>query len=106
MADAGAFPIRGSVVWLTPEQGGRDTGPPPPRTQRPYYAATAYVPPRTLATGLASFVLRGFAAGAWRSEAEGRWLSIVNEDDQFVEKGSIIVITEGTRVVASSSPGR
>jgi hypothetical protein len=25
-------------------------------------------------TGLASFILRNFDAGAWRSRAEGRWL--------------------------------
>jgi hypothetical protein len=28
---AGEFPFRGWVIWLTPEQGGRKTGPPGPR---------------------------------------------------------------------------
>jgi hypothetical protein len=58
MAAAGGFPFRGSVIWLTPEQGGRETGPPVPVLSWPYYAATAFVPPHTAGTGLASFVLR------------------------------------------------
>src|ERR1039457_2398405 len=52
------FPFRGFIVWLTAEEGGRGTGPPPPRQEGPYHAATAYVPPHTPATGRASFVLR------------------------------------------------
>jgi hypothetical protein len=28
MADAGESPFGGSVIWLTPEQGDRQTGPP------------------------------------------------------------------------------
>jgi hypothetical protein len=95
------FPFHGSVVWLTPEQGGRATGPPVPRFPgRPYFAATAYVPPRTAATGLASFVLRGFNAGEWRSPAEGRWLIVANDGEQLVENGSVVVVTEGTKAVA------
>lgn len=45
MEDTEEFPFRGSVIWLTREQGGRETGPPVPRPAWPYYAATAYVPP-------------------------------------------------------------
>ena len=68
------FPFRGSVIWLTPAQGGRTTGPPPPRPAWPYYTAMAYVPPHTADTGLGSFILRNFDDGARRSSAEGRWL--------------------------------
>ena len=100
MPEAGKFPFRGSVIWLTPEQGGRTTGPPAPRPQWPYYAATAYVLPRTADTGLASFTLRNFDAGAWRSTAEGRWLAADAQGDQLVEPGSVIAVTEGVRVVA------
>lgn len=98
--DAEEFPFRGSVIWLIPEQGGRAAGPPRPRPQWPYYAATAYVPPRTAATGLASFVLRGFQPGQWRSRAEGRWLIVSAEGNQAVQQGSVILITEGARDVA------
>jgi hypothetical protein len=63
MADAGEFPFRGSVIWLTPEQGGRKTGPPAPRPAWPYYAATAYVPPHTADTGLACLSVTGVCAG-------------------------------------------
>lgn len=98
--DTQGFAFCGSVVWLTPEQGGRATGPPPPHRQWPYYAATAYVPPHTAATGLASFVLRGFQPGEWRSHADGRWLVVGNEGDQAVQHGSVVVITEGAQAVA------
>ena len=47
MAAAEEFPFCGSVIWLTPEQGGRGTGPPVPLLSWPYYAATAFVPPHT-----------------------------------------------------------
>ena len=50
MADAGEFPFRGVIIWLTPEQGGRKTGPPVPCSAWPYYAVTAYVPPQTADT--------------------------------------------------------
>jgi hypothetical protein len=100
MADAAGFPFRGWITWLTPEQGGRETGPPIPRTTWPNYAATAYVPPHTADTGLASFVLRNFDAGAWRSYAEGRWLAAAVSGGQLIQPGSMIAVTEGSRVVA------
>lgn len=93
------FPFRGTVIWLTPEEGGRDTGPPEPTSEWDY-AHTAFVPPLTVETGLASFVLRGFEAGAWRSPAEGRWLLVNNEGPYTVQPGSVLVCTEGTRPVA------
>lgn len=65
-----------------------------------YYAATAYVPPHTADTGLASFVLRNFDAGAWRSPAEARWLLTANHGDHLVEPGTVIVVTEETQAVA------
>jgi hypothetical protein len=100
MADDAEFPFCGSVIWLTPEQGGRKTGPPVPRPVWPYYAATAYVPPHTARTGLASFILRNFDADAWRSYAEGRWLVPDSPGNQLVEPGTVIAVTEGPRVVA------
>ena len=100
VAPAVEFPYRGEVIWLTADQGGRQPGPPMPRPVWPYFAATAYVPPRTAATGLASFVLRNFDAGAWRSCAEGRWLVVDGRGDQLVEAGSVIAVTEGSRLVA------
>ena len=100
MADGRGFPFRGSVIWLTPEQGGRETGPPVLCSAWPYYAVTAYVPPHTADTGLASFILRNFDTGAWRSCAEGRWLVADAQDKQVVRPGSVIAITEGARVVA------
>ena len=93
----GSFPFRGTVVWLTPEQGGRASGPPAPPGD---YAATAFVPPHTYETGLASFVLRGFEPGAWTSRAEGRWL--VPEHvaaDRPIAAGTDVVLTEGRQVV-------
>jgi hypothetical protein len=100
MADAREFPFRGSVIWLTPEQGGRTTGPPEPGTAWPYYAATAYVPPHTADSGLTSFILRNFETGAWRSHAEGRWLVDDPHGSQLVRPGSVIAVTEGVKVVA------
>jgi len=100
MADTADFPFRGWITWLTPEQGGRETGPPIPRTTWPYYLATAYVPPHTADAGLASLVLRSFDAGAWRSCAEGRWLATDVSGAQQVRLGSMIAVTEGSRVVA------
>jgi len=93
------FPFEGDVVWLTAEQGGRDSGPPVPSADYDY-ATTAFVPPQTAEFGLASFVLRGFAAGQWRSPAEGRWLLVANDGDQLVKRGSVVVVTEGVRPVA------
>lgn len=95
----GPFPFRGQVVWLTAEQGGRASGPPVP-VESSDYAATAFVSPYTLETGLASFVLRGFAGGSWRSPAEGCWLVVENQDEYRVVPGSVVAVTEGPRVVA------
>ena len=87
------IPFRGSVIWLTPAQGGRTTGNPLlPRPAWPYYAATAYVPPHTADTGLASFILRNFDPGAWRSAAEGRWLAAAIQGEQLVRPGSVIAV--------------
>jgi hypothetical protein len=95
-----SFPFRGWLVWLTPEQGGRRSGPPEPRDDWPYYAANAYVPPEAADTGLASFVVRGFASGAWRSAAEACWLVPDNPNGSGVGPGTVIVVTEGPTPVA------
>ena len=95
----GGFPFRGEVVWLTPEQGGRRSGVPPviPGVS---YAHVGHVPPHTVDAGSASFVLRGWDPGVWRSPAEGRWLLVENEGDQLVIPGTLIVVTEGATPVA------
>ena len=100
MTEGRDFPYRGWLVWLTQDQGGRSTGPPLPRADWPHYAATAFVPPRTVETGLASFVLRDFQEGAWRSKARGRWLVVDGVGDQEVRPGTVVVVTEGARPVA------
>jgi len=68
-------PLRfhGTVVWLTEAQGGRRAGPPEPPPGRDY-AANAFVPPLTVDTGLASFVVRPATLGAWRCAADAGWL--------------------------------
>jgi hypothetical protein len=89
--------FHGYMVWLTPEQGGRDTGPPPtPRDQD--YAATAYIPPASLETGLASVVLRLDDRTAWRSTGDADWL-VVDHGDFPVERGDVLVVTEGHHIV-------
>ena len=93
------WPFRGTVVWLTPEQGGRPIGPPPVFDTHDY-AYTAFVPPHTIDDGLASFALRGFVPGAWVSDAEARWWLVDNVGPQRAGAGDVIVVTEGRRVVA------
>ncbi len=93
----GPFPFLGEVIWLTAEQGGRRNGPPPDPDN---YAVTAFVPPHTVETGLASFVLRRFDPASYRSTAEGRWLLVENAGPQRVTPGCVVAVTEGARVVA------
>lgn len=95
----GPLPFRGYVVWLTAEQGGRDSGPPPTPSDHDY-AATGFVPPATVESGLASVVLRVHDRTAWRSEAEATWLVVDNVPPHRAGAGDVIVVTEGRRVVA------
>jgi hypothetical protein len=93
------LPFEGEIVWLTPEQGGRASGPPPtPRGQD--YAATAFVPPHAVQSGLASFVVQVEDRTAWRSRAFAGWLVVGNSGDRAVAPGTVIVVTEGPRPVA------
>jgi hypothetical protein len=95
----GHLPLEGEIIWLTPEQSGRSSGPPP--TSREHdYASIAFVPPHTVESGLASFVVRVEDTSAWRSRAFAGWLLVDNSGDQAVEPGTVIVITEGSRPVA------
>jgi hypothetical protein len=95
----GHLPFEGEIIWLTPEQGGRASGPPP--TPREHdYAATAFVPPQTVQSGLASFVVRVEDRTAWRSRVFAGWLLVGNSGDQAVAPGTVIVVTEGPRPVA------
>jgi len=93
------LPFRGRVVWLTSAQGGRRSGPPDTPADSDY-AATAFVPPESVETGLASFILRVDDRTAWQSTARGDWLIVANERPHLAEPGSVIVITEGPQPVA------
>ncbi|GIM63358.1 hypothetical protein Pve01_80250 [Planomonospora venezuelensis] len=93
------LPFHGYVVWLTREQGGRDTGPPPTPPEQDY-AATGFVLPANATTGLASVVLRVQDRRAWRSQADAAWLIVDNVPPHRVAEGDVIVITEGRREVA------
>jgi hypothetical protein len=95
----GHLPFEGEIIWLTSAQGGRASGPPAtPREQD--YAATAIVPPHTVQSGLASFVVRVEDRAAWRSPAFAGWLLVDNSGDQAVAPGTVIVVTEGPLPVA------
>ncbi len=94
----GSLAVRGSVVWLTPQQGGRVSGPPEPDYDYDY-TATAYLPPRSADDGQAGIALRRFAPGAWRTQAEGILVPAKGNRAQQVIPGCIVVITEGIRPV-------
>lgn len=92
------FLYRGTILWLSPEQGGRRTGPPEDQGRWPHYAATGWLPPLSAEDGLRSLLLRGFVSGQWRSAAEARWL-VELEDYPEVVPGSVLVVSEGPRPV-------
>jgi hypothetical protein len=94
----GSLAVRGTVVWLTPQQGGRVSGPPEPDYDYDY-TATAYLPPRTAEDGQVGIALRRFAPGAWRSAAEGILVPAQDHRAQQVVPGGIVVVTEGIRPV-------
>jgi hypothetical protein len=94
----GSLAVRGTVVWLTPQQGGRVSGPPEPDYDYDY-TATAYLPPRTPDDGQAGVALRRFAPGAWRTQAEGILVPAKGYRAQQVVPGCMVVITEGIRPV-------
>jgi hypothetical protein len=58
------------------------------------------VPPATIADGLASFVLQDFDPAALRSPAEGRWLAVPNDGVHAIRPGTVVIVTEGARIVA------
>jgi hypothetical protein len=62
--------------------------------------STAFVPPESIQNGIASFILRVDDRSAWSSLASGGWLAVENEWPHMVERGSVVVITEGPRLVA------
>jgi hypothetical protein len=95
----GELPVRGEVVWLTHQQGGRLTGPPPTPPDHDY-AATAYVPPASASEGLATFVIRVSDHAAWRSAATATWLIVDNRGLRRIEPGTVVVVTEGSHPVA------
>ena len=79
----GHLPFEGRGHLVDTEQGGRSSGPPPTPAEQDY-AATAFVPPHTIQTGLASFVLRVEERTAWRSRAFAAWLLVADSGDQEV----------------------
>ncbi len=95
----GSLAVRGTVVWLTPQQGGRVSGPPEPDYDYDY-TGTAFLPPRTAEDGQAGVCLRRFAPGAWRTPVEGILVPGQGNRAQQVIPGSLVVITEGVRPVA------
>jgi hypothetical protein len=94
----GSIAVRGTVLWLTPQQGGRVSGPPEPDYDYDY-TATAYLPPRTAEDGQAGIALHRFAPGAWRTPAEGILVPAQGNRAQQVIPGCIVIITEGVRPV-------
>ncbi|MFE2997053.1 hypothetical protein ACFXG4_18805 [Nocardia sp. NPDC059246] len=94
----GNLPFRGEITWLTAEQGGRSSGPPPTPADQDF-AATAFVPPHTLKDGLASFVLRVDDRTAWRSPASAGWLVVDNSGAYRIQVGSVAIITGGSRTI-------
>ncbi|MDX6235789.1 MAG: hypothetical protein QOG10_604 [Kribbellaceae bacterium] len=94
----GSLALQGTVVWLTPQQGGRVSGPPEPDYDYDY-TATAYLPPQTAEDGQAGLALRRFAPNAWRSSAEGLLVPGTDIRSQQVVPGCIVVVTEGLRPV-------
>ncbi|GAA1583342.1 hypothetical protein GCM10009804_44770 [Kribbella hippodromi] len=94
----GTLAVHGTVLWLTPQQGGRVSGPPDPDYDYDY-TATAYLPPRTPEDGQAGLALRRFAPGAWRTPAEGILVPGQGNRAQQVVPGCLVVITEGVRPV-------
>ena len=95
----GSLAVRGTVVWLTPQQGGRVSGPPEPDYDYDY-TGTAFLPPRTAEDGQAGVCLRRFAPGAWRTPVEGILVPGKENRAQQVVPGCLVVITEGVRPVA------
>ncbi|MCU1355098.1 MAG: hypothetical protein JWM89_516 [Acidimicrobiales bacterium] len=65
------------------------------------YAQVAYVPPYSPADGMASFVLRGWDSERLQSQAEGRWLLVENEGNHLVTAGTVVIVCEGPRSVAT-----
>ncbi|WP_346055204.1 MULTISPECIES: hypothetical protein [Amycolatopsis] len=81
-------------MWLTPEQGSRRSEP-PRADEHVDYATTAFVPPQTADSGLASFVLRNVTPGVLVSPAEACWLVVENTGPYHIEPGTVVVVTEG-----------
>jgi hypothetical protein len=90
------LPLRGRLIWLTSEQGGRLGGPPATPLDQDY-AATAFVPPGGV-NEIASFIIRADDRAAWATSASADWL--VPEASPDVVAGDLLVVTEGPRPVA------
>lgn len=62
------------------------------------FIANAFVPPQSLETGLAGFVVRAEDPSAWVSDADAAWSIVENRGAQRVRPGALLVIAEGRRV--------
>jgi hypothetical protein len=58
------------------------------------------VPPHTLESTQATFMLRGFDPDLRTAPAQARWLVPGLGDFQAIEPGAVVVVTEGARTVA------
>ncbi len=91
----GSFPMHGEVEWIPTEAGGRKWPHPGPT-----YATVGWRERIGPETGLASFVLRGFAPTWQRSRADGRWLFNQADAVFVVSPPEVVIVAEGLRPVA------
>lgn len=96
--DTQEFPLRGSVIWLTPEQGGRATGP-PPRSRWPYYARPAPMFRRVpQARGCAAPWQTGIYAPHW---TEQTYQELLGRAGRLLARGESVIAD-----ASWESPGR
>jgi hypothetical protein len=63
------------------------------------YAATAYLPPWTAVTGLASFMISVTNRQSWTSAVEAGWLAPRDDERLLVRPRAVLVVTEGVKIV-------
>lgn len=83
--------LHGELVWLTPAQGGRPSGPP----DGEHYTGVVLVPPGGSA-GTGRLVMRLSQVGSWRAQVQGRW---GGSQRPHVQAGLVLVVMEGERAV-------
>jgi hypothetical protein len=93
---AGPYPLQGVIEWLSPAEGGRQSGPPADDG----YAQIGWRESDGSVQDAASIVLRGFDPTQMTSPASAGWLSPEIARASNIKAGDNIVIAEGTRPVA------